>query len=95
MQPHVLHFPIPDPTPQPQPVPHPEPPLPFPSGAALPMPMVHVVPTWSYRHVQRPLAELGVLSESELNDLGAEGWELTGVVVEGATVHFFYKRPSR
>ena len=95
MQPQVLHFPLPDPPPQPQPIPHPEPPPPFAPGAALPMPMVHVVPAWSYRHVQRPLAELGVLSESELNDFGAEGWELTGMVVEGATVHFFYKRPSR
>ena len=94
MQPHVLHFPMPDPSPQPQPIPHPEAP-PFPSTAALPMPMVHVIPAWTYRHVQRPLAELATLNDSELNALGADGWELTGVVVEGATVHFFYKRPSR
>ena len=94
MQPHVLHFPMPDPSPQPQPVPHPEPPA-APFTAALPMPMVHVVPTWTYRHVQCPLAELAALNENELDALGADGWELTGVVVESATVHFFYKRPSR
>jgi hypothetical protein len=75
----ILHFPQPDPTPQPQPVPHPTaPPVPA-TPAALPLPMVHVAPVWTYRHVQRPLTELGQLSDAELNVLGAEGWELTGV----------------
>ena len=94
MQAQVLHFPMPDPAPQPQPIQHPPAPPP-PPAATLPMPIVHVAPTWTYRHIQCPLAELASLSDSELDALGAEGWELTGVVVEGAAVHFFYKRPAR
>jgi hypothetical protein len=91
----ILHFPQPDPTPQPQPVPHPTaPPVPA-TPAALPLPMVHVAPVWTYRHVQRPLTELGQLSDAELNVLGAEGWELTGVILESGVVHFFFKRPAR
>ena len=94
MRAQVLHLPLPDPTPQPQPVPHPAAP-PVPPPAALPLPMVHVVPTWSYKHLQRPVAELGELTAAELDELGAEGWELTGVVPESGTVHLFFKRPAR
>ena len=95
MQTHVLHFPLPDPTPQPQPIPYPAaPPLPEP-GTALPLPMVHVTPTWVYKRIQRPLVELAGIAESELDVLGADGWELTSVVAEGGTVHFFFKRPTR
>ncbi|HEX2450311.1 MAG TPA: hypothetical protein VHJ69_04195 [Gemmatimonadales bacterium] len=92
MQPHVLHFPLPDPLPQPQPVPHPAaPPVPA-SGSPLPVPTIHVAPTWAYRHLQRPLGEVAELSESELDALGAEGWELAGVTTDGSTAHFFFKR---
>jgi hypothetical protein len=95
MQAHLLHFPLPDPVPQPLPVPHPTaPPAPAP-GSPLPLPMIHVAPTWMYKHVQRPLGELADVSESELDALGADGWELAGVATEGVTVHFFFKRLSR
>lgn len=95
MQAHVLHFPLPDPAPHPQPVPHPTaPPAPAP-GSPLPLPMVHVAPAWTYKHVQRPLGEVGDVSETELDALGAEGWELAGVATEGTTVHFFFKRLGR
>jgi hypothetical protein len=57
--------------------------------------MVHVAPRWAYKHVQRPLGDLVEINDSELDALGAEGWELTGVAMEGATVHFFFKRPTR
>jgi hypothetical protein len=57
--------------------------------------MVHVTPTWAYKHVQHPLVELTGSADSELDALGAEGWELTGVVAEGGMVHFFFTRPTR
>jgi hypothetical protein len=57
--------------------------------------MIHVALAWSYRHVQRPLAEVARFSEAELDVLGAEGWELAGVTAAGDTAHFFFKRPSR
>jgi hypothetical protein len=57
--------------------------------------MIHVALAWSYRHVQRPLAEVARFSEAELDELGAEGWELAGVTAAGDTAHFFFKRPSR
>lgn len=82
----VLHFPVPQ---QPPPGPPPE------RGPGLPLPVVFVAPVWTYRHVQRPLAELTALSEAELDALGAEGWELAGVTAEGQTAHFFFKRLVR
>ena len=94
MQSQVLHFPQPDPAPQPQPIPHPVAPPPPPAGSPLPLPTVHVAPRWEYRHLERPLAELGALSPQELDALGAEGWELAGVTNDGVTVHFFFKRPT-
>jgi hypothetical protein len=38
--------------------------------------------TWEYRRT-------GLLSEPELNELGGDGWELTGV----STGELFFKRP--
>jgi hypothetical protein len=97
MQPHVLHFPQPAPVPgpQPEPVPHPTPPPAPAPGSSIPLPMVHVPPVWTYKHVQRPANELAQLGDGELNVLGAEGWELTGVATEAGTVHFFFKRLTR
>jgi hypothetical protein len=57
--------------------------------------MVHVTPTWVYKRIQRPLVELAGIADSELDALGADGWELTSVVAEGGTAHFFFKRPTR
>jgi hypothetical protein len=34
----------------------------------------------------------GPLSEAELNALGAEHWELTGVMPMGEMVHYYFKR---
>jgi hypothetical protein len=35
------------------------------------------------------------LSEAELDALGAERWELVGIVPAGAEVHFYFKRERR
>ena len=54
-------------------------------------PFVPVEPRWEYKRVTRE-AGSGLLSEAELNALGAERWELAGVVPAGAEVHFYFKR---
>lgn len=55
-------------------------------------PMVFVQPVWEYRDVQRSLPDHGPLSETELNALGVEGWELVGIYPEPGSVHFYFKR---
>jgi hypothetical protein len=52
---------------------------------------VAVEPRWEYQAVVREITT-GLLSEAELNQLGAEHWELVGVVPAGAQVHFYFKR---
>ena len=55
-------------------------------------PMVFVQPAWEYRHVTREPGAQGALGEAELNELGAAGWELVGVVTEQTAVHYYFKR---
>jgi hypothetical protein len=42
---------------------------------------------WEYRVIA------SALTEDALNMLGAEGWELVGVVTLPATTQFYFKRP--
>jgi hypothetical protein len=72
-------------------IPFPPPRPPVPSGRIEP-PMVSIEPRWEYKEVARNLHEEGLLSEAELNTLGAEHWELAGVVTAGHLVHFYFKR---
>jgi hypothetical protein len=64
---------------------------PAPQGAHIEPPFVPLEPRWEYKEVVREVAS-GLLSEAELNALGAEHWELTGIVPAGARVHFYFKR---
>ena len=32
---------------------------------------------------------------AELNELGAAGWELSGILAEGTRAHFYFKRETR
>jgi hypothetical protein len=70
--------------------------IPFPprpperAGGRLEPPFVPVEPRWEYREIVREASEL--LSERELNALGEERWELTGVAPAGSCVHFYFKR---
>jgi hypothetical protein len=64
---------------------------PAPHEAHIEPPFVPLEPRWEYKEVVREVAA-GLLSEAELNALGAEHWELTGVVLAGAQVHFYFKR---
>ena len=72
--------------------------IPFPppgaprTGTPLEPPSVWVEPCWEYRDVVRRLADEPPLSEAELNMLGQEHWELTGVVPMGEVVHYCFKR---
>ena len=53
-----------------------------------------VEPRWEYKEVVREVTG-GLLSESELNALGTERWELAGIVPAGTQVHFYFKRERR
>jgi hypothetical protein len=55
---------------------------------------VAVEPLWEYKEVVREVTS-GLLSEAELNALGAAHWELTGIVPAGTQVHFYFKRERR
>ena len=57
-------------------------------------PLVPVEPRWEYKELVRK-ADAGLLSEAELNELGAESWELMGIAPAGEEVHFYFKRERR
>jgi hypothetical protein len=61
------------------------------SGAVVP-PTIYVFrhDEWEYRCLERPPEDLP--DEAELNVLGAEGWELAGIVHAGDVVTFYLKR---
>ncbi|MBX6332201.1 MAG: hypothetical protein IRY91_10185 [Gemmatimonadaceae bacterium] len=83
--------PVPPTTPIPTtpPVPAPVPPYAMPEVHVRP-PMVYVEPKWAYKHLGCPIGE--TLPEDELNALGRDGWELTGVYADATSVHFYFKR---
>jgi hypothetical protein len=58
-------------------------------------PMVYVEPAWEYKQVTRRPAHQELPSEAELNALGRDGWELTGVVSDGSAVHLYFKRQAQ
>ena len=71
----------------------PGPPPPTPDSRMEP-PMIPVDVRWEYREVVRgPGARL--MSTDELDALGADHWELAGVVAAGDGVHFYFKRERR
>lgn len=62
-----------------------------PAGRVEP-PWVPLEPSWEYKELIRNLETEALPSETELNTLGREHWELTGVLQEGERVHFYFKR---
>jgi hypothetical protein len=58
-------------------------------------PMLYVKESlkWEYKQVTRDLKKEGPLNESELNTLGAEGWEMSGVAQQPSLAYFYFKRP--
>ena len=76
------------------------PPLPRPFAPQMPEvhvhpPLVFVPPAWEYQEVVRSLDEAGALTEPELNALGADGWELAGILQDGRQVNYYFKRQTR
>ena len=72
------------------PLPHTPAPTQQPSPARVQMPIVYETVEWEYRVVTR---ETGAsLTEDELNALGKDGWELTGVASQASATIFYFKR---
>jgi hypothetical protein len=63
-------------------------------SSPLPLPMVRVreEPRWEYRRIVRNLRTEEAPDEAELNTLGAEGWELTGVFSDSPFLYLYLKR---
>jgi hypothetical protein len=61
------------------------------------LPMVYVEEPyrWQYKHVARRLEKEEPPTEEELNKLGEQGWELSGIFANQSVVHFYFKRPAK
>ena len=60
-------------------------------------PMVYVTEPlrWEYKLVVRQLEDEKPLNEEELGALGAEGWELTGILSTPTSAYYYFKRPTK
>ena len=67
--------------------------------AVTPLPSMTVfvkdTPVWEYKQVARDLSSEKALSEDELNALGAEGWELAGILSAAPLTYFYFKRLAK
>ena len=82
---------LPPPFPPPFPPPAPVPPAP---QVNVRTPMVFVEAAWEYKQVTRE-GPAAALAEAELNELGADGWELVSVLNDQAGTHYYFKRQLR
>lgn len=57
-------------------------------------PMVYVRKAlkWEYKQIVRNLEKENPPDEAELNQLGEEGWELSGVAQQPPLSYFYFKR---
>ncbi len=57
-------------------------------------PMVYVEKQlkWEYKQIVRDLEQEKPLDETELNQLGEESWELSGVAQQPPLAYFYFKR---
>ena len=57
-------------------------------------PMVYIEKPvkWEYKQIVRNLETEKLLDEAELNALGEEEWEMTGVAQLGSLAYFYFKR---
>jgi hypothetical protein len=65
-----------------------------PAGDRVQAPLVYVEPTWEYKRLVRDLAREAAPDETELDALGAQGWELAGAFARGDKAHFYFKRQA-
>ena len=47
---------------------------------------------WEYKQIIRNLKKEKPLDEAELNSLGDDGWELTGIAQQPPMTYFYFKR---
>jgi hypothetical protein len=47
---------------------------------------------WEYKQIVRNLKKEKPLDETELNALGDDGWELTGIAQQPPMTYFYFKR---
>jgi hypothetical protein len=75
---------------------HPSPLQPQPRRSPAESQMVYVYeqPKWEYKTVLKGAGD-APLTEQDLDSMGAEGWELVGVVRLLRTVQLFFKRSRR
>jgi hypothetical protein len=57
-------------------------------------PMIYVEKQlkWEYKQIIRDLEKEKPLDEAELNELGKEGWELSGIAQQPPLAYFCFKR---
>ena len=57
-------------------------------------PMIYVEKRlkWEYKQIVRNLKKEGPPDEAELNQLGEEGWEMSGVAQQAPLAYFYFKR---
>ena len=57
-------------------------------------PMLYVKKSlkWEYKQIARDLSKEKPLDESELNVLGEEGWELSGIAQQPPLTYYYLKR---
>lgn len=59
-------------------------------------PMIYVEKTlkWEYKQIVRNLENEKPLDETELNALGEDRWEMTGVTQQNQTAYYYFKRQT-
>jgi hypothetical protein len=57
-------------------------------------PMIYIErqPKWEYKQIIRNLEQETLPDEAELNKLGEEGWEMSGVAQQPPLAYFYFKR---
>ena len=59
-------------------------------------PMIYVEKQlkWEYKQIVRNFENEKPLDETELNALGEDGWELTGIAQQPPNTYFYFKRQT-
>lgn len=67
-----------------------------PGNAPIRPPMVYVEKElkWEYKQIVRDLETEQPLDEAELNALGEEGWEMTGIAQQPPRTYYYFKRQT-
>lgn len=59
-------------------------------------PMIYVEKQlrWEYKQIVRNLENEKLLDEAELNALGEDGWEMTGIAQQPPVIYYYFKRQT-